>query len=76
MRNVQRVLTDLQQSMTKTRVTTALVLYRGATPGVVEQVHSPNVYWLSVQAFLDSLRHSGFGALVRALHNRNVDGVR
>jgi hypothetical protein len=61
--------------MAKTRVTTALVLYLTAAPAALEGARPPNVLFMAVGDFLEALRHSGFGAVIRDLRNKAIDGA-
>ncbi len=61
--------------MQKIRVTTALVLYQTGTPGALAGARMPNILFMAVEDLLESLRHSGFGAVIRDLRNKAVHGA-
>lgn len=64
---VRQLVRQLRRYMEKVTVSTALVIYRGADASVVKEMHSPEVLFVSAEDFLDSLRDSGFGDVVRRL---------
>jgi hypothetical protein len=71
-----RVLADqMLWHMAKARLSHALVIYVSAAHSAKEEMHIPHVLFVSIQEFLESLRVSGFGDVVRRLRNRGVHGA-
>lgn len=61
--------------MKRAGVSTAMVLYLQAAPKALDKVHRHAILFMSVQDFLESLRESSFGEVVRRLRNESVHGV-
>jgi hypothetical protein len=70
-----KVLADqMLRHLEKGRLSDALVVYVSAAHLAKEEMHFPHVLFVSIQEFLESLRDSGFGDVVRRLQSRAVHG--
>jgi hypothetical protein len=56
----------------KGRLSNALVIYVSAAHLAKQETHFPQVLFVSIQEFLESLRDSGFGDVVRRLRTRGL----
>jgi hypothetical protein len=74
-KDVQTIVEQIRGSMERTRVSTALVLYRRASLPAVEEMRASQILFMSVEEFLGSLRDTAFAEVIRRLRDRSLHGA-